>query len=142
VLTKQHDELYFTHFSELMYFDVLDVANPFRYLAMTFSTISLCICTPLMYVWKNYEFNCHNRTLINRYKIIYMYKHPACLPSTAFNIKTSLVCLQNFTTLQQIKHHVSQYIHLITKLIIYIGHLIASSMPISHIKHQYFFTDV
>jgi len=54
------------YFSEFIYFDVLDAPNTARYLAMAFATVSLCICNPLVYVWNNYEFNCHNRTLINR----------------------------------------------------------------------------
>ena len=61
-------ELFIKCFSEFIYFDVLDAANPSKYFPMTFATISLCICTPLLCIWNNYEFNCHNRTLINRYK--------------------------------------------------------------------------
>ncbi len=59
----------FNIWSEFIYFDVLDAANPARYAAMVFSAISLVFSTPLMCILIQYESNCQNRILINRWNI-------------------------------------------------------------------------
>lgn len=62
-------------FSSVIVLDVIEDGHVAKYLAMTFSFVTFLFRTPILFTLVQYEQNCHNRILINRYPFTSLHKN-------------------------------------------------------------------